>query len=88
MKAYVLHGNAQSKDFAVSTGVKQDCVLTPTLCLLYFAAMLEVAFRSTEEVACIKTRLLANLFDMFHFEVKTKMKLYLYSKFSFLAMAL
>ena len=41
--------NAQSKDFAVSIGVKQGCVLALTRFSLYLTAMLEVAFRSTEE---------------------------------------
>ena len=55
MQANVLYGNAQSTDFAVSTGVKQGCVLAPTLFSLYLAAMLEVAFRSTEEGVYIQT---------------------------------
>ena len=72
MQAHVLYGNAQSKDFAVSTGVKQGCVLAPTLFSLYLAAMLEVAFRSTEEGVYIQTRHNADLFNVSHFKAKTK----------------
>ena len=46
-QAYVTCGNAKSKDFDLSTGVNQGCVLAPTLFSLFLAAMLEVAFRST-----------------------------------------
>ena len=72
MQAHVSYGNAQSKDFAVSTGVKQGCVLAPTLFSLYLAAMMEVAFRSTEEGMSIQTRHNANLFNVSHFKAKTK----------------
>ena len=72
MQAHVSYGNAQSKDFAVSTGVKQGCVLAPTLFSLYLAAMLEVAFRSTEEGVYIQTRHNADLFNVSHFKAKSK----------------
>ena len=72
MQAHVSYGNAQSKDFAVSTGVKQGCVLAPTLFSLYLTAMLEVAFRSTQEGVYIQTRHNADLFNVSHFKAKTK----------------
>ena len=55
--------NAQSKDFAVPIGVKQGCVLALTRFSLYLTAMLEVAFRSTEEGVYIQTWHNADLFN-------------------------
>ena len=55
MQAYVTCGNAKSKDFALSTGVNQGCVLAPTLLSLFLAAMLELAFRRTAERVYIYT---------------------------------
>ena len=51
---------------------QQGCVLAPTLFSLYLAAMLEVAFRSTEEGVYIQTRSNADLFNVSHFKAKNK----------------
>ena len=63
----VSYGNTQSKNFLVSTGVKQGCVLAPTLFSFYLAATLEVAFRNTTEGVYIQTRHNADLFYVSHF---------------------
>ena len=55
--------NAQSKDFAVPICVKQGCVLALTRFSLCLTAMLEVAFRSTEEGVYIQTWHNADLFN-------------------------
>ena len=49
MQANVAMRGSVSKDFSVSNGVKQGCVLAPTLFSIYLAAMLEVAFKDTSE---------------------------------------
>ena len=56
VKVYVSYRNAQSKGFADLTGVKQGCLLALTLFSLYLMAMLEVAFRNTDEGVYIQTR--------------------------------
>ena len=58
--------------FGVKNGVKQGCVLAPTLFSLYLSAMLEVAFADVREGVYIQTRQNADLFNVYHFKVKTK----------------
>ena len=53
MQANVTISSSVSSDFAVSNGVKQGCLLAPTLFSLYLAAMLEVAFKDIQEGVCI-----------------------------------
>ena len=61
-----------SKDFSVSNGVKQGCVLVPTLLSLYLATELEVAFKDTTEGVYIQTRKDAGLFNVAQFKAKSK----------------
>jgi hypothetical protein len=72
MQAHVSHGNAQSKEFTVKNGVKQGCVLAPTLFSIYLTAMLEVAFEGVGEGIYIQTRPDADLFNVAQFRAKTK----------------
>ncbi|XP_046863308.1 uncharacterized protein LOC124457060 [Xenia sp. Carnegie-2017] len=72
MQAKVTRGSDCSEGFAVSTGVKQGCVLAPTLFSFYLAAMLEVAFEDTREGIYIQTRHDGNLFNASHFKAKTR----------------
>ena len=67
MQANVTMSRFVSSDFAVSNGVKQGCVLAPTLFSLYLAAMLEVAFKDIQEGVYIQTRKEADLFNEAHF---------------------
>lgn len=72
MKAQVTQCNSSSIQFDVIVGVKQGCVLAPTLFSLYLSAMLEEAFRNSTEGVYIQTRPDANLFKLSHFNAKTK----------------
>ncbi|XP_046863472.1 uncharacterized protein LOC124457235 [Xenia sp. Carnegie-2017] len=72
MQAKVTRGSDCSEGFAVSTGVKQGCVLAPTMFSFYLAAMLEVAFEDTREGIYIQTRHDGNLFNASHFKAKTR----------------
>ena len=56
MQANVVMSGSVSKDFLVSNGVKQGCVLALTLFSLYLAAMIEVTFKDTTEGVYIQTR--------------------------------
>jgi hypothetical protein len=49
MQANVAMSGCVSSEFAVSNGVKQGCVLAPTLFSLHLSAMLEVAFKDSSE---------------------------------------
>jgi len=72
MKASVAYGNDHSKAFAVTNGVKQGCVLAPTLFSLYLSTMLEFAFKDSSDGVSIQTRQNADLFNIAHFKAKTK----------------
>lgn len=58
--------------FAVTNGVKQGCVLAPTLFSLFLSAMLDEAFRDLDEGVYLQTRADADLFTISHFRAKTK----------------
>ena len=49
MQSKVVQGRDISKEFAVTNGVNQECILAPTLFLLYLAAMLQVAVEDLDE---------------------------------------
>ena len=72
MKAKVKAAGETSDSFPVSNGVKQGCVLAPTLFSIFLSAMLEEAFRDLDEGVYIQSRQDANLFNMSHFKAKTK----------------
>ena len=72
MQAKVVQGRDASNEFAVTNGVKQGCVLAPTLFSLYLTAMLEVAFKNVNEGIYIQTRHGADFFDVAQFKSKTR----------------
>ena len=74
MQAQVAQGRTTSHGFAVTNGVKQGCVLAPTLFSLYLSAMLEVAFKDVNEGVYIRTRHNADLFNVSQLRAKTLTK--------------
>lgn len=72
MQATVAMSGSVSKNFLVSSGVKQRCVLVPILFLLYLAAMLEVAFKDTSEGVYIQSWKEADLFNVAQFKAKSQ----------------
>lgn len=61
-----------SAPFPVSNGVKQGCVLTPTLFSLMFSAMLSDAFRDPDAGIGIRYRYDGSLFNLRRLLAKTK----------------
>ena len=72
MMAKVKEAGETSHSFPVSNGVKQGCVLAPTLFSIFLSAMLEEAFADFEEGVYIQSRQDADLFNVAHFKAKTK----------------
>ena len=72
MKAKVNDGGGTSEAFNVTNGVKQGCVLAPTLFSIFLSAMLDVAFQGRREGVYIQSRQDADLFKMTHFKARTK----------------
>ena len=67
----VRNGGEVSDTFATTNGVKQACVLAPTLFSIFLSAMLEEAFRDMGDGIYIQSRQNADLFTVAHFRAKT-----------------
>ena len=72
MMANVSVGGEVSESFSVTNGVKQGCVLAPTLFSIFLSAMLDDAFRDMRDGVYIQSRQSADLFNVAHFRAKTK----------------
>ena len=72
MVANVSVGGEVSESFGVTNGVKQGCVLAPTLFSMFLSAMLDEAFRDMGDGIYIQSRQNADLFNIAHFRAKTK----------------
>ena len=72
MMANVSVGGEVSESFGVTNGIKQDCVLAPTLFSIFLSAMLDEAFRDIGDGIYIQSRQNADLFNVAHFRANTK----------------
>ena len=72
MMANVSVGGEVSESFSVTNGVKQGCVLAPTLFSIFLSAMLDEAFRDMGDGIYLQSRQNADLFNVAHFRAKTK----------------
>ena len=72
MMARVLDDGEMSRDFPVSNGVKQGCVLAPTLFSMMFSAMLTDAFTPNDPGIQIRYRTDGKLFNLRRFTAPTK----------------
>ena len=72
MQAQVLHDGESSTPFPVTNGVKQGCVLAPTLFSIMFSAMLTDAFQDTDPGINIRYRTDGKLFNLRRLQAKTK----------------
>ena len=74
MMARVLDDGNASDPFPVTNGVKQGCVLAPTLFSLLFSAMLMDAFRDTSPGIPIRYRCDGKLFNPRRLQAVSKVK--------------
>ena len=74
MMAQVLDDGNASDPFSETNGVKQGCVLAPTLFRLMFSAMLTDAFRETSPGIPIRCRCDGKLLSFQHLQAVTKVK--------------
>ena len=72
MHSTVCYNGATSKAFPVNSGVKQGCVLAPTLFGIFFSMLLQYAFKDCSEGVYIHTRSDGKLFNMARLRAKTK----------------
>ena len=74
MQARVRDNGAFSEPFPVANGVKQGCVLAPTLFSLMFSAMLTDAYRSGDIGVDIRYRTDGKLFNLRRLQAKSKVQ--------------
>ena len=72
MTAAVLYNGKSSEPFSVDAGVKQGCVIAPTLFLLFTGAVLQLARPSLNDGVGIQYRLDGNIFNLRRLQAKTK----------------
>lgn len=72
MHSTVVFNGATSEAFQVSSGVKQGCVLAPTLFSIFFSMLLKYAFKDCSEGVYIHTRADGKLFNIARLRAKTK----------------
>ena len=74
MKGAVQFNGSTSEPFSILSGVKQGCVLAPTLFGIFFALLLKHAFGSTTEGIYLRTRSDGRLFNLARLRAKTKVR--------------
>ena len=72
MKGTVLYDGSMSEPFPIKSGVKQGCVLAPSLFGTFFSVLLSYAFSSSTERIYIHTRSDGSLFSTARLHAKTK----------------
>ena len=75
MKGNVAFDSSTSAAFNILSGVKQGCVLAPTLFGIFFAVMLKHAFGPAAEGIYLRTRTDGKLFNLSRLRAKTKVQL-------------
>ena len=75
MKGIVVFDGSPSAAFNIRSGVKQGCVLAPTLFGIFFAVMLKHAFGPAAEGIYLRTRTDGKLFNLSRLRAKTKVQL-------------
>ena len=63
-----------SESFEVTNGVKQGCVMAPTLFTMMFSAMLMDAFQDSDTGFSIRYRFDGNIFNLRRLQAKTKVQ--------------
>ena len=74
MRASVSADGATSDEFGADHGVKQGCVLAPTLFTLFLAAVMYVANRGIQDGVIVTTRTDGRLFNIGRLKAKTKVR--------------
>ena len=70
----VQYDGSQSESFPITSGVKQGCVLAPTLFGIYFAVLLHTALEDTPGDIFFHWRCDGSLFNLSRFRAKTRVK--------------
>ena len=74
MKATIQYEGSMSDTFDIKSGVKQGCVLAPTLFGIFFSLLLKHAFGTSTEGVYIHTRSDGSLYNIARLRAKTKIR--------------
>ena len=74
MKGTVQFNGNLSEPFDIRSGVKQGCVLAPTLFRIFFALVLRHAFSTSQEGIYLRTRSDGKLFNLARLKAKSKVR--------------
>ena len=74
MQARVQNDGEPSEPFEVTNGVKQGCVIAPTLFSMMFSVMLMDAFQDSDTGFPIRYRFDGNIFNLRRLQAKTKVQ--------------
>ena len=74
MKGTVQFDGSCSEPFPIKNGVKQGCVLAPTLFGIFFSLVLSYAFRKSSDGVFIHTRSDGGLFNLARLRAKTRIR--------------
>ena len=74
MRGTVQFDGSCSESFPIKNGVKQGCVLAPTLFGIFFSLLLSYAFRESDDGVFIHTRSDGGLFKLARLRAKTKVR--------------
>ena len=69
-----LHGSKISDPFPVTSGVKQGCVIAPTLFIMMFSAMLTAPFQDVDNGILIRYDFAGKLFNLRRLQAKSKVQ--------------
>ena len=83
MLARVQNDGQFSDPFTVTNGVKQGCVLAPTLFSMMFSAMLTAAFQDGDNGIPIRYRFDGKLFNLRRLQAKSKVQTEVLNEFLF-----
>ena len=76
MKGTVQFNGGSSEPFDIRSGVKQGCVLAPTVFRIFFALVLKHAFGSATEAIYLRTRSYGGLFNLARLKAKMMRQLH------------
>ncbi|KAI8441503.1 hypothetical protein MSG28_015092 [Choristoneura fumiferana] len=74
MKAQVKHENELSEEIQVTSGVKQGCVMAPTLFAIYFAVVMRDALQDCDDRIQLSFRSERGVFDVSRFRARSKVR--------------
>ena len=83
MKGIVSYDGETSEPFVIKSGVKQGCVLAPTLFGIFFSLHLRFAFSHSEDGVHLHTRSEGKLFNLSRLKAKAKIRTVLIRKMLF-----